>query len=187
VPKTDLVKKKELPKKKDEAVEGTLSMAPTESPVLKSPLNKNKENSVITLPISLSLHRKLKIKAQQEGVSIEDFVGELLAEGLVLRAWEIMERKNAMRTGQSSSGNAFPSGRTPNNNRNFRTPGTNPNFNRTRPVSGNSASGHHGGSLGPNPQMNNSANNRRAAYNNIFEDSANFLEYVRSQEKKQQR
>lgn len=139
------------------------------------------ERSVISVPLSQSLARKLKIKAQQEGVSVEDFVSELLAEGLVLRAWEIMERKNTMRSGQANNANFYPNARSNNNNnRNFRNSG-NPNFNRTRPLGGNgsSLSGQQGG---------HSNNHRRAAaYNNILEDSANFIEYVRSQEKKQQR
>jgi hypothetical protein len=180
-----MIEEQDLVKRDEGTTDGNLGFAAAaaaEPTTAKSPLqNKSKENnSQITLPLSQSLHRKLKIKAQQEGVSIEDFVSELLAEGLVLRAWEIMERKNAMRGGQAANNPAFPN-RGANNNRNFRNPGPNANFNRTRQASGNSVNVHNGGGS----QMNNAAHNRRAAYNNIFEDSANFLEYVRSQEKKQ--
>ena len=54
---------------------------------------------VFKLPISRSLARKVQQKAADEGVSPEELLCELVAEGLVLRAWEIMERKSTMRGG----------------------------------------------------------------------------------------
>ncbi len=147
--------------------------------VAKQPASKGKDRSVLSLPITLSLHRKLKFKAQQEGVTVEDLVSELIAEGLVLRAWEIMERKSAMRGGQSGNSNAYPNNRpnnNNNNNRNFRSPNNNANFSGgRRPFGGNT-----GGANNPGGN-----NHRRNNYNNILEDSAHFIEYVRSQEKKQ--
>ena len=77
------------------------------------------ENS-ISVNLSNSLIRKLKNQASDEGVSLEDFVSELLAESVVLRAWEIVERKNQMRStpsqnvgnrsGNNSSGNSRGNG-----------------------------------------------------------------------------
>ena len=50
-------------------------------------------------------HRKLIKQSYDEGVSVEEFISELLSEGVVLRAWEIVERKNAMRGNQSANSN----------------------------------------------------------------------------------
>jgi hypothetical protein len=121
--------------------------------------DKNQDNNVLTLRLSNTLIRKLLEKARIEGVKIDDLATELLAEGLVLRAWEIMEKKGAMR------GPSQHPGPNVNNNRGskfgFRTGGNN--------HSRNAPTGKGGG---------------RGAYKNIMEDNANFLEYVRSQEKK---
>ena len=128
------------------------------------------EPSLLTVHLSQSLHRKLLQKSQLEGVALDDFVSELLAEGLVLRAWEIMERKSTMQK-PSLSNNGSNGGRQ-NNNR-FRNSGNN----------GKDGGNQNGGFRGRNGQQN--GMNRRMNYNQIMDDSANFLEYVRSQEKKQ--
>ena len=54
--------------------------------------------------LSKQLHLKLLRMAQDEGVALESLVQELLAEGVTLRAWEIIERKSAMRGGNQSHG-----------------------------------------------------------------------------------
>ena len=64
--------------------------------------NTQREHT-IQLRVSQSLHRKIKQKAADEGVPVHELLGELIAEGLVLRAWEIMERKVAMRSSSSHS------------------------------------------------------------------------------------
>lgn len=51
----------------------------------------------LTVQVSSSLKEKLARTAQEEGVSVDALAQELLAEGVVLRAWEIIERKSAMR------------------------------------------------------------------------------------------
>ncbi|MDE3270319.1 MAG: hypothetical protein OYH77_08585 [Pseudomonadota bacterium] len=61
------------------------------------------QEHVLQLRVSQSLHRKIKKKAADECVSVQELLGELIAEGLVLRAWEIMERKTAMRSAPSHS------------------------------------------------------------------------------------
>lgn len=65
--------------------------------------NDDAKHQTIQLRVSQSLHRKIKQKAADEGVPVQELLGELIAEGLVLRAWEIMERKIAMRTSPSHS------------------------------------------------------------------------------------
>lgn len=132
------------------------------------PLN---EKNRIEVNLSSSLKKKLKEKAEEEGVDLNDLISELLAEGVALRAWEIIERKNAMRhqnTQYSSS-----------------------NYRNSRWQSGNRPRGQHTGgsksnnfSYGYKGTQNNHKNNTSGKYNNIMEDNANFLEYVRNQEKK---
>ena len=130
--------------------------------------------SSLTLTLSDSLVRKLKQKAQQEGVKLNDFVTELIAEGLVLRAWEIMERKNTMRSGAAPTGGKFSNNNLKNPNQNranapFR-PNNNNHKNNNRPPHNNS----------------NNNNRRNVNYNAIMgeKDNTSFLEYVRNQEKK---
>lgn len=62
---------------------------------------QHNQQQTIQLRVSQSLHRKIKQKAADEGVPVQELLGELIAEGLVLRAWEIMERKAAMRAAPS--------------------------------------------------------------------------------------
>ena len=129
------------------------------------------EKNFIEVHLSSSLKKKLKEKAEEEGVDLNDLISELLAEGVALRAWEIIERKNAMRhqnTQYSSS-----------------------NYRNSRWQSGNRPRGQHTGgsksnnfSYGYKGTQNNHRNNTSGKYNNIMEDNANFLEYVRNQEKK---
>lgn len=66
----------------------------------KSKTSDNQQT--IQLRVSQSLYRKIKQKAADEGVPVQELLSELIAEGLVLRAWEIMERKIAMRSSSSS-------------------------------------------------------------------------------------
>jgi hypothetical protein len=78
----------------------------------------------------------------------------LLAEGVVLRAWEIVERKNQMR-GSHSGSQASHGGRSGNHNSR--------NHNRHNKNSRGGMS--HG------------------RYQSIMDDKATFLEYVRNQER----
>lgn len=139
----------------------------------------------LVLRISESLHRKLVTKAKQEGVLVEDFASELLAEGLVLRAWEIMERKNHVResqprqgfnqgnNGHGNRGNGGNQGRG--NGNHFRDNRGNGNGNGNSAGRGNSGGGFRRSGMSQN------------RYNTIMEDKAEFLEYVRAQERKNQR
>lgn len=62
-------------------------------------------DNVLSVKLSKSLFKKLQKQATDEGVSLEDFVSELLAESVVLRAWEIVERKSQMRTSPNQNVN----------------------------------------------------------------------------------
>ena len=105
---------------------------------------------IVELKLSKSLHRKLIKQSYDEGVSVEEFISELLSEGVVLRAWEIVERKNAMRPNQSA----------------------NSNNNRSKGQGGNSKG-----------YKNKGHRMSHGRYQSIMDDSSNFLEYVRNQER----
>ncbi len=118
----------------------------------------------LTIQFPKSLYRKLTFMAQDEGVSIEDLAFELIAEGAVIRAWEIVEKKSTMRQGQSPQGNGPAA---PNRYRQNQNRGPNNGNNQNR--------------------RNNNANRGRNPQNihKLIEDKASFMEYVRNQEKKQ--
>ncbi len=117
-------------------------------------LQKNDADNLLGIKLSQSLLKKLKQQAADEGLSLEDFVAELLAESVVLRAWEIVERKNQMRgSSNSHNHNSSSSGQRSGNHQQGR---------------GN-RKGHRGMSHG--------------RYQSIMDDKATFLEYVRNQER----
>ncbi len=155
----DSIKCREQTDKIEEEIDGSSDLSTEES----KEESESKE-SILSVRLSATLVRKLGEKAQIEGVSVEDFAGELLAEGLVLRAWEIVEKKNAMR-GVNSSGPSSPQG----NYRNQKFGYRNNQNGYVKRMSNDS---------GSTPKS-----NTRQSYKNIMEDNANFLEYVRSQEK----
>lgn len=113
----------------------------------------------LQLALSRSLLRKLKEQAADEGISLDEFISELLAESVVLRAWEIVERKNAMKGNNSVGGN----------NNNPRNPNNNNRNNNNNNQQGRGNKGHRG------------MNHQR--YQSIMDDKASFLEYVRNQER----
>jgi hypothetical protein len=122
--------------------------------------------STLTLRVSASLLAQLEDKAQDEGVGMVVLATELLAEGLVLRAWKSLERQASRRP---NYGNTRP--HTPPGPRGPRPGGRGPNNRRER--SGNRRPDQ-GGNRRPDP--------RRGG--NIMDDQATFLEYVRTQERK---
>ena len=74
----------------------------------KETQKSQKLNESLTFSLSQTLVKKLKSKALSEGVSPEELVSELISEGLVLRAWEIMERKSAMKSSNTGVANNRP-------------------------------------------------------------------------------
>lgn len=117
----------------------------------------NSDCSELKVTLSKSLLLKLKEQSQDEGLSTGDFAAELLAEGAVLRAWEILERKSAM-----SGVSLQQKGKTYQNKGGYKQQG---NFKR----------GKRSGSGGVN-------GNKKENYNRIMDDNANFMEYLRNQE-----
>lgn len=129
------------------------------------------EPESLSLNVSKALRKRLELSAREEGVSVEDLASELLAEGLVLRAWEIVERKSAMRGGTSGGQQHQQQQRQGNT--------------RQGHGGGNNKQGHGGGN---NKHGGGRMNKRHAAHAtslNLMEDKAAFLEYVRNQERKQ--
>ena len=139
----------------------------------------------LTVKISRQLHSKLARSAQDEGVSLEALVQELLAEGATLRAWEIIERKHAMR-GSANTQAPAPMG----GNRNFNGNYGNGNSrhaggNRAGGNSGNVGNGGNSSRHSPGHNNNRGPSSGRVPTNNAWmEDKAAFLEYVRNQEKR---
>ena len=133
----------------------------------------------LNVHLSHQLHVKLIRVALDEGVGLEALVQELLAEGVTLRAWEIIERKSAMRGGYP--GAAPPqTGRPAYGNQNHPQgggPGRSGGGGRTPPTgqyqSGGYGQGGGGGTRRP-----------PAGGNAWMEDKAAFLEYVRNQERR---
>ena len=125
-------------------------------------------------PISLQLTRALQVKltrmASDEGVTLEQLLQELLAEGVTLRAWEIIERKSAMRgpSQDSQGGGSRPF--QSNGPRRQGGPGGH---------QGHGSGGPQSGRRGPPP-----GKGMGTAW---MEDKAAFLEYVRNQEKPRRR
>lgn len=114
------------------------------------------EPAELRVSLSKSLFRKIKEQAADEGISLEEFATELLSEGVVLRAWEIVERKNQMRGGNSQQPNGNNRGGQPGNNR-----GGQNNYNN----------------------HNKKGRMSHMRYQSIMDDKATFLEYVRNQER----
>ncbi|MCX6110301.1 MAG: hypothetical protein NTZ90_11945 [Proteobacteria bacterium] len=132
----------------------------------------------LSVKLSHQLHTKLLRTARDEGVDLDGLVQELLAEGVTLRAWEIIERKSAMR-GQAQAPNQPVAG----GNRPF----NGNSYNQQRPSSGGNNRGANGsgGVNGNRNQGGRSGGARPPVANNAWmEDKAAFLEYVRSQEKR---
>jgi hypothetical protein len=132
----------------------------------------------LTVSLSAALRAKLASVAADEGVDLGTLVAELLAEGVTLRAWEIIERKSAMR------GASHPRDPQP------RPGGGRPPLRGNTPQSGHDGgngrsygqgqNGGRAGPRGPKPRQGHGAH--QAGY--WMEDKAAFLEYVRNQEKR---
>lgn len=150
----------------------------------------------LTLRPSLQLHTKMLAQAKDEGISVEALALEMLAEGVVLRAWEIIERKRAMRgqTAHSSGGSSHQySSRNqwsahrhtePQNSRD-ESSFVEPNYNSLSYQGGSlsrDTQGYYGSGYsshrGYRPRPNNQA---------WKEDQGAFLEYVRNQERRGRR
>jgi len=113
----------------------------------------------LSLKLSRSLMRKIKSQAQEEGVSVNEYLTELLSEGVVLRAWEIVEKKTQLRGGA--------------------VPGMNQGgMNRMPQQQGRGGGNQHG-----NHRKGGHRGMSHGRYQAIMDDKASFLEYVRNQER----
>ena len=130
----------------------------------------------LAIRISKALHRKLFDFAREESVSIDELISELLAEGVVLRAWEIVERKHTMRGGNNQG----------NFNRNPQGGNVNGNVSHGNTEAGNQQSRiqfQQGGNRQAQKKLQRQAR-QHANSMDLLQDKAAFLEYVRNQEKK---
>jgi predicted DNA binding CopG/RHH family protein len=172
----------------NKAAQPTPSQAPTQShsqaqdsrgervhhqetrPVHHNQSHKPQSNDGLKVRLSESLVKKLKDQASDEGISLEEFVAELLAESVVLRAWEIVERKNAMK-GHSGQGQGPMGG------------GGRNNYNQGQGNKGNPNQRGGQGQGGGNQGNKGHRGMSHVRYQSIMDDKAMFLEYVRNQEK----
>lgn len=130
----------------------------------------------LTIRVSKILHRKLRDNAREEGVTIDELISELLAEGVVLRAWEIVERKHTMRGGNQG-----------NFNRNQQNGNVNGNVASGNTQQGNQQHRNQFQQQGGNRQAQKKLQRQARQHANamdLLQDKAAFLEYVRNQEKK---
>ncbi len=152
------------------------------------PAETESGTSSLSLKVSKALKKRLEMSARDEGVTVQDLASELLAEGLVLRAWEIVERKSAMRGGAGPAAGSTQQHQQHQRQGNVRQGhsggGGNSGGSPNRHGGGGSNSGapnRHGG--GGGGRMNKRHANHAASLN-VMEDKAAFLEYVRNQERK---
>ena len=147
-------------------------------------LPPERPDPILSLQLSAALHSKLRYQAQDEGISVEALALEMLAESVVLRAWEIVERKSAMRGLATGQGAGQPQG-SYNRGGYGNAPQGNGNSKHPRPQHGaNSGQGQH--SHG-NRSQGYGGGHGRHQNNAWMEDKAAFLEYVRNQEKRGRR
>jgi hypothetical protein len=128
----------------------------------------------LTIRISKALHRKLRDNAREEGVTIDEMISELLAEGVVLRAFEIVERKHTMRGGNHQQHRNPQHGNVNGNVAHGNTQQGNQQHRNQFPQGGNRQA---------QKKLQRQARQHANAMD-LLQDKAAFLEYVRNQEKK---
>ncbi len=132
---------------------------------------KNEMNQLV-VKLSDALMKKLQSTALKENISVDTLVSELLGEGLVIRAWELIPKRSFMGEssqdyhGSYSSQNSQGRAKPPYNR------GGHPNSVNKGPKFSN------GQGFSPNKD------NKKRNYKDIMSNNANFIEYVRSQEKR---
>jgi hypothetical protein len=131
--------------------------------------------SPVTLSLGKTLIRKLTDIARDEGITPHELAAELIAEGVVLRAWEIVEKKATMRGGSSNNQNFNRPGNNPNGNQAHGNQGSHSNNNQRQPFQGGNKMAH--------KKLQRQARQHANAMD-LMSDKAAFIEYVRNQEKK---
>jgi hypothetical protein len=122
--------------------------------------SKSEQGKEIRIRLSQSLHDKLLESAHDEGIGVDELAKEILAEGVTMRIWDILERRARTREGQmlqNHGQNASP---------------------------GNQKYGHHKGHGNHKGGGNHHGrgNSRHERYQDILNDSAAFMDYVRKKE-----
>ena len=125
-------------------------------------MEENKEG-ILNLKLSHKLLTKLCQVAKTEGIAMEQLAAEFLAESVVLRAWEIADRGQRIRVEDQQRGQ-HPKHRNGNQQQ-------------------GSFRGGRGFSAGSQQLAAQGSARKNSRYQNIMEDGAHFLEYVRSQER----
>lgn len=150
-------------------------------------LPPERPDPILSLQLSAALHSKLRYQAQDEGISVEALALEMLAESVVLRAWEIVERKSAMRGLAPGQGAGQPQGPYNRSGYNNSSPQGHGNSKHPRPQYGASSGQNHPQGQHGNRSQGYSGSHGRHQNNAWMEDKAAFLEYVRNQEKRSRR
>lgn len=133
------------------------SISPKEEASSNEPKEQNvqQKETAIVIKISQSLKTKLIEKSQDEGISVDAFISELLAEGLASRLFELRRLGPPQHQGQHQ-------GQQQRHHNNGQRSGSR-NFQNNR---------------GGRQQ------NSREKYFNIMDDKAAFIDYVRNMDKK---
>ena len=128
----------------------------------------------LTVKLSRSLYAKLLESAHDEGIAVDELAKEILAEGVTLRIWDILDRRMRTREGEMlhHQQNRGPQGGQNRGNQGNQGNQGNPGNNK-----GGHNRQHQGGPKGRNDR-------RQERYNNILNDGPSFLEYVRQLDKK---
>jgi len=126
-------------------------------------------SGALKVDLSSALLARLRSQAEEDGLSLEDYVRELLAESVTLRAFEIIEKRFQMR-----GGNPSPAPMNRNSNQGHGQQGNNGRHNNNN-----------NGGRRPDRGNNRRGNMSQQRYQTIMDDKATFLEYVRSQERQQ--
>ena len=149
------------------------------------------DKNPFTITVSNSLKRKLRQKPKARSKHRRTGLGTY-RRGFGLRAWEIMERKTAMRGSSLASSYGNSSNRSQNrhgyrnsNQGNFNSRGRNNHGNQQQSQYKNQPGGSNSSNFNGNQNSQGNSWAPRNNYKNIMEDSANFLEYVRNQERGQ--
>jgi hypothetical protein len=134
------------------------------------------EDAYLNVKVGKSLVRKLSEYAGYEGLTKEELAAEILSEGLVLRAWEIVEKKATMRGPNQQNFNRQNNG---NVNGNVAGGNQSPGHNQGH----NQQNRFQGGNKMAQKKLQRQARQHANAMD-LMSDKAAFLEYVRNQEKK---
>ncbi len=122
----------------------------------KSGLSENN----LSIKLSKSLLNRIKITARSEGLTVNELAVELLSDSVAVRSWEIIEKKQSLNKNNQGNNNNNHSSNRSNNYRKYNNNSHNNNNNNR---------GNRGG-------------NRYNAKNNMMDDKAAFMDYVRKQE-----